>query len=112
MATTLLGTPARASAGHAAVTGSAAHHQRTADVTGGRVAHLDDAAERASRIFTLGNSQLNGHWIRPEQLALFASNEFQFKPAEDVINDGLRVADLGIAGPAAGLEASVRKFAT
>ena len=41
-----LRTPARAPAGHAAVAGSVAHHQRTADIAGGRVSHLDKFPER------------------------------------------------------------------
>ena len=101
-------TPARS----AAVAGSATHHQRTADIADGRISHLDHVAERSNRIFTLEiNCRLNRYWNRSEQLTLFASNKFQFQPAEDVINEGLGVANLGIAGPTAGLEARVRELA-
>ena len=60
------------------------------------LSHQDHVAERANRIFTLWICcQLTLNRNRSEQLALFVSNEFQFKPAEDLINDGLGVADLG-----------------
>src|SRR5271165_5541775 len=51
-------TPAR----HTAVAGSAPHHQRTADVAGGRISHLDEFTERSNRIRTNGIRRwLNGH---------------------------------------------------
>ena len=42
-----------------------------------------------------------------EEVELMAGEEADLDPAEDVIHDGLGVADLGIAGPAGGLEAGV-----
>src|SRR5271169_2786265 len=51
-------TPAR----HAAVAGSATYHERTADVAGGRISHLDKFTERSNRIRTIGIRRwLNGH---------------------------------------------------
>src|SRR5271157_3931985 len=49
-----LGASACAPARHAAIAGSAPHHQRTADVAGGRISHLDEFSERPNRIRTIG----------------------------------------------------------
>ena len=104
----------RATARHASVAGSTPHHQRTADVASGRISHLDKFPEALNRIRALAIRRWqSGQRKAVEQLALFGGNdEFQFQPAEDVINDELGTADLGIAGPTAGLEARVREFAT
>src|SRR5882757_7925236 len=55
-----------------------------------------------------------GNW-RPqsqilEQHLLLPGEEAQLEPAEDVVHDRLGEADVGIAGPAAGLKAGVREF--
>ena len=42
-----------------------------------------------------------------EEVELVAGEEADLDPAEDVIHDGLGVADLGVAGPAGGFEAGV-----
>src|SRR6516165_11038267 len=91
------GAPARTPARSATVAGSAAHHQRAADVARGRITDLDQCSKRFHRITAIGRHCCrNRHRKGLEELALFSCNEFQFKPAEDVINDGLGVADLGI----------------
>src|SRR5664279_4197050 len=101
-----------ASTRSASVAGSAPHHQRTADIADGRISHLNHCAERANRVFTLGiGCQLTGYWNRSKQLALVPSNEFQFDPAKNVINNGLGYPVLGISGPTAGLKAHMREFA-
>src|SRR3974390_3167392 len=93
-----LRTPARAPAGHAAVAGSAAHHQRTADIAGGRVSHLDKFPERTYWIRAIGIPRwLNGHRNDLEQFALVNSDEFQLQPAEDVIDDRFRIGQLRLA---------------
>ena len=48
---------------------------------------------------------MTGDWNQPAQFALVSRDELQFKPAEDVNNDRLGVADLGIARLTAGLKA-------
>src|SRR5579871_237749 len=45
-----------------------------------------------------------------EQHLLLARQEAQLQPAEDVIHDRLGVADIRVAAPAAGLEASMREL--
>ena len=52
------------------------------------------------------------HSCRPEpevfeQHLLLAGQEAQLEPAENVVHDALGVADVGVAGPSAGLEAGV-----
>ena len=42
-----------------------------------------------------------------EEVELLAAEEAELHPAEDVIHDGLGVAELFAAGPAGGLEAGV-----
>ena len=102
----------RAPTRHASVAGSAAHHQRTADVAGGRISHLDKFPERLNRIRALAIRRWqSGHRKAVEQFALVTAQEFEVPPAPNVVHKGLGVADLGIAGPAAGLEASMREFA-
>jgi hypothetical protein len=86
VADVLLRTPACTSARHAAVAGSAPHHQRTADGAGGRVSHLDKFSERFNRIRTIGiPSWLNGHRKGLEQFALVTGDEFPFEPPEQVV---------------------------
>src|SRR5271165_4698183 len=59
-----------ASTRSASVAGSAPHHQRTADVTGGRIPHLDKFSERSNRISTIGiHRWLNRHREGFEQFA-------------------------------------------
>src|SRR5271157_4456748 len=100
----LLRTPACTSARHAAVAGSAPHHQRTADVAGGRVSHLDKFTERSNRITAIGfNRWLNRHRESLEQITLVTSQEPEFEPPRDVVHKRLGVADLWISGPTAGL---------
>ena len=73
----LLRTPTCTSTRHAAVAGSATYHQRTADVTGGRVSHLDKFSERSNRITAIGiHRWLNGHRKGFEQFALLARDEY------------------------------------
>src|ERR1035438_6542150 len=108
----LLRTPARAPTRHAAVARSAPHHQRTADVAGGRISHLDKLSERPNRIRTVGIRRwLNGRRKGFEQFALVTGDEFPFEPPEHVVDNRLRVADLGVPGPTAGLKAHMREFA-
>ena len=53
--------------------GSTTYHQRTADVAGGRISHLDEFSERSNRIRTIGiNRWLNGHRKGFEQFVLVA----------------------------------------
>ena len=67
----LLRTPARAPTRSAAVTRSAPHHQRAADVASGCISHLDKFTERSNRISTIGIYRwLNGHRKGLEQFAL------------------------------------------
>src|SRR5271157_414706 len=107
----LLRTPTCTSAGHAAAAGSATYHQRTADVAGGRISHLDKLSERSNRIGIIGiRHWLNGHRKGFEQFALVTRQEPEFKPARDVVHERLGVADLWISGPTAGLEAHVAEF--
>src|ERR1035438_2249958 len=106
-----LRTPACTSARHAAIAGSAPYHQRTADVAGGRVSHLDKFSERSNRIRTSGSRRwLNGHRKSFEQFALVTSQEPEFEPTRDVVHKRLGLADFWISGPAAGLEAHVAEF--
>src|SRR5271166_1496519 len=108
----MLRAPACTSTRSAAIAGSATYHKRTADVAGGRISHLDKFSERSNRIRTiLIRRWLNGRRKGSKQLALFACNELQFQPAEDVVNDGLGVADSWISRPAAGLKAHMRELA-
>src|SRR5664279_4138805 len=108
----LLRTPTCTSARSAAVAGSATYHQRTADVAGGRVSHLDKFSERSNRIRTIGIRRwLNGDRKGFEQFALITRQEPEFEPPRDVIHKRLGVADLWISGPTAGLEAYMREFA-
>ena len=107
----LLRTPACAPARHAAVAGSATYHQRTADVAGGRISHLDKFSERSNRIRAIGiNRWLNGHRKGFEQFALVTSQEPEFEPTRDVVHKRLGVADLWISRPTAGLKAHVAEF--
>src|SRR5664280_1858717 len=106
-----LRTPACTSARHAAIAGSAPYHQRTADVAGGRVSHLDKFSERSNRIGIIGIPRwLNGHRKGFEQFALITRQEPEFEPPRDVVHKRLGVADLWISGPSAGLEAHVAEF--
>src|SRR5271157_2154530 len=101
-------TPAR----HTAVAGSAPHHQRTADVAGGRISHLDKFSERSNRVRAIGiHRWLNGHRKGLEQFALVTGDEFPFEPPEHVVDNRLRVANLRVSRPAAGLKAHMREFA-
>src|SRR6266849_5740823 len=50
-----------------------------------------------------------GTQVVEEQL-LLSAEEAELEPAEDVVHDRLGKADVGVAGPAAGLEAGVREF--
>src|SRR5664280_2332522 len=89
-----LRTPACTSTRHAAIAGSAPDHQRTADVAGGRVSHLDKFSERYNRISTIGIRQwLNGHRKGFEQFALITRQEPEFEPPRDVIHKRLGVAE-------------------
>src|SRR5208283_2894095 len=107
----LLRTPACTSARHTAIAGSAPHHQRTADIAGGRVSHLDKFSERANRIRAVGiNRWLNGDRKGFEQFALVTVQESEFEPPRDVVHKRLGVADLWISGPTARLEAHVAEF--
>ena len=107
----LLRTPARAPTRHAAVARSAPHHQRAADVAGGRISHLDKFTERSNRITAIGfNRWLNRHREGLEQIALVTSQEPEFEPPRDVVHKRLGVADFWISGPTAGLEAHVAEF--
>jgi hypothetical protein len=90
---------------HAAVAGSAPHHQRTADVAGGRISHLDKFTERYNRIRTIGiNRWLNGHRKGFEQFALITRQEPEFEPPRDVIHEGF-----GVHGSPATVIAAIRQ---
>src|ERR1019366_375970 len=107
----LLRTPACTSARHAAIAGTATYHQRTADVAGGRVSHLDKFSERSNRIRTIGIRRwLNGDRKGFEQFALITRQEPEFEPPRDVVHKRLGVADLWISRPTAGLKAHVAEF--
>src|SRR5664279_5555168 len=95
----LLRTPARAPTRHAAVAGSAPHHQRATDVASGCISHLDKFTERSNRITAIGfNRWLNRHRKGFEQFALVSSQEPEFKPPRDVVHKRFGVADLWISG--------------
>src|SRR5271157_836869 len=107
----VLRAPTCTSARHAAVAGSAPHHQRAADVAGRRISHLDKFSERDNRIRTIGiNRWLNGNRKSFEQFALVTHQEPEFEPPRDVVHERLGVADLWISGPTAGLEPHVAEF--
>jgi len=90
----LLGTPACTPTRHAAGAGSATYHQRTADVAGGRVSHLDKFSERSNRVTAIGvHCWLNGHRKGLEQFALVTGDEFPFEPPEHVVDNRLRVSN-------------------
>src|SRR5438552_18878953 len=118
--------PARAAAAHALITAAVSHHDRAAEAARRRVAQVDDAGQgvggmdrvrrghggrgRPPYIFRL---RAEGCWPRSEVLEqplLLAGKEARLQPAEDVVHDRLGEADLGVCGPAAGLEAGVREF--
>jgi hypothetical protein len=83
----LLRTPACASARSAAVAGSAPHHQRTANIAGGRISHLDKFSKCSNRIRTVDIGRwLNGHRKGFEQLTLLTGDEFPFEPPEHVVH--------------------------
>ena len=100
-----------ASTRSASVAGSAPHHQRTADVAGGRISHLDKFPERSNRIRAIGiHRWLSRHWNGLEQFALVTRQKPEFEPTRDVVHERLGVADLWISGPTAWLEAHVAEF--
>ncbi len=126
-----LATAAGAAAAHAFVATAVADHDGAADVARGSVSHIDHAGERVGGMDgtssgrgrpshtgidgavevadTFGGGPGLGAQVVEEQL-LLSAEEAQVQPAEDVIHDGLGKADIGIAGPAAGLEAHVLEF--
>jgi hypothetical protein len=60
--------------------------------------------------FTCG-FEIGGRACQPgEEAKLLAGEEAQLEPAEDVIHDGLGVADVFVAGPPGGLKAGVREL--
>src|SRR5208283_4162774 len=106
----LLRTPACTSARHTAIAGSAPHHQRTADVAGGRVSHLDKFTERSNRITAIGfNRWLNGHRESLEQITLVTSQEPEFEPPRDVVHKRLRVTSAAGSGSAPSGEFACRR---
>src|SRR5258707_12996492 len=68
-------------------------------------------AVRVGDSFWSGRSTLQrpGTQVIEEQL-LLPAEEAELEPAEDIVHDRLGEADVGIARPPAGLEASVRKL--
>src|SRR5271170_319516 len=55
--------------------------------------------------------EIGGRACQPgEEAKLLAGEEAQLEPAEDVIHDGLGVADVFVAGPPGGLKAGVREL--
>src|SRR6202042_2452049 len=59
--------------------------------------------------FSGGGGQTLWAQVFEEEL-LLSGQEPDLEPAEDVVHDRLGIADVGIAGPAAGLEAGVREL--
>src|ERR1700685_1463695 len=126
--------PARAATAMASVTTAVAGHDAAAEAACWRVAQVDDAGQSvggvdgtssdcwvASRERCLAahfhslRTQDSGLGTRlwPEifkQHLLLAGQKAQLEPAEDVVHDRLGVADVGVAAPAAGLEARVREL--
>ena len=97
---------------HASITVPAAHHNSPANVACRRISELNQLSKRSYRIVLIRNrGRVNCDRRRNKQLALLARQELQFKPAKDVIDNGLGEADFGIARPPAGLEAHVGKLA-
>ena len=97
---------------HALVTVPAAYHKRPANVACRRISELNQLSKRSYRVVVIRNrGRVNCDRRRNKQLALLARQELQFKPAKDVIDNGLGEADFGIARPSAGLEAHVGKLA-
>src|SRR3974390_1686802 len=100
----LLRAPACAPTGHATVAASAPHHQRTADVAGRCISHLDKFSERSDRITAIGfNRSLNRHREGFEQFALVTRQEPEFQPTRDIVHQRFGVTDLWISRPAPGL---------
>ncbi len=97
---------------HASETVPATYHKRPANVACRRISELNQLSKRSDRIVVIRNrGRVNCDRRRNKQLALLARQELQFKPAKDVIDNGLGEADFGIARPPAGLEAHVSKLA-
>src|SRR5579871_6305051 len=130
-----LAAAAGASATAAAVAAAVSGHDAAAEAAAGRVSEVDEARERVGGVdgagprasdFGLGTGNLGCAYIsdrfglRPEssgtrsetleQHLLLTGQEAQLEPAEDVVHDALGVADVRIAAPAAGFEASVREL--
>jgi hypothetical protein len=129
--------PARAAATPAAIARTVPCHDAAAEAAGGSVSEVHDVGQRVggvngaatgphlldstghrSRTFTDKRSltrvifSRSGPRLWPQIVKqhLLLSGKAQLEPAEDVIHDRLGVADVGIAAPAAGFEARVRKF--
>jgi len=124
-----LAAPARAPATPTPIARTIPRHDAAAEAATGSVAQVDDAGQRVGRVNRTA-SRLSASALRTpdrgrrilfharcaaqpqilEQHSLLSSQKPQLQPAEDVIHNRLGEADVGIAGPAAGLEARVRKF--
>src|ERR1700733_2701581 len=126
----LLAAAAGAAATAAAVATSVAGHDAAAETAGGSIAQVDESGKSVGGVDAAGSRVASGvrtpdgrcrlfgrlrgdagklgPQIFEEQLLL--SSEAELQPSEDVIHDRLGEADVGIAGPAAGLESGVSKF--
>jgi len=123
--------PTRAPATPAPITRTVSCHDAAAEAATGSVTHIDQAGQgvggvnrtcsrlAVSRLRTphgrrhIFRHRATGHGqLRPQILEqqLLLAGKSQLEPAEDVIHDRLGEADVGIAGPAAGLEAGVQIF--
>src|SRR5437899_10287960 len=130
-----LAAAAGAAAAHAAVAAAVSGQDAAAEAATGGVAQVDDARERVGGVDGRTSSQFPVLWSRLrrgtvcvsdsvwaregscrfepevlEQQLLLAGQETQLEPAEDVVHDALGVADVRVAGPAAGFEAGVGEF--
>src|SRR5262249_21680464 len=90
------------------ITGTVSEHQRAAELACRRIPQTDDLAEslrciasHCVRLFRVRQFKKN---------SLLAFEEPEFKPTKQIIHEGLGMADLRIAGPAAGLKSSVAEL--
>src|SRR4029077_16642580 len=125
-----LAAPARTPATAAAIATAVARHDAAAEAAGGGVAEVDDAGQLVGGGDADGGGRgrppyvaihlpalrlLRAETRGPEsqifdQHLLLAGEEAELERAEDGVHDRLGEADVGIAGPAAGLEAGVREL--
>jgi len=89
---------ARAPTRQAPVAGTASYHERTANVAQRPISELDYVTECFHHAFTIRGAR-RVRWCRQrlEKLSLVTFQELQLKPAEEVIHDRRRVADLWVS---------------